>query len=384
MDTIPGITVQDVGRTSTRSLLANAIINCVQFIKGFTDIIVHEDERIRLETAAGMRYMPDDLAESNRVFKEADFRHFFSFLFGSETQFRSGTYWDNVIAPKLQRKEAHNAAAPMQGGDIHLRFSLYLHTRGKLGLRIRIAHFPMEMKNVGLSKSINERITQDPRGLLIITGPTASGKTSTAYSILQWMNANRSGSIITIEDPIEFPLKNEKCDITQREVGIDVTNFSVGLLDAMRMSPRAMLCGEVREKEAAEFAIQGGESGSLMIVTTHGRSITGALRKILSFSGDQNGALREMLAGSLIGVIRQELMPRADRKGYAMVSETLHPTENVRTLLQKGDWMKLDHLTQQSAMITDDFIPMTNSLQALLANRTLVREDVPYQIKLND
>ena len=362
------------GRGS-KSRLATAVLSAMQFAGSFTDMLIHEGEPIRLKMARGIVSIKDlNIPGGDLIVSADDIRHYFAYYIdGDAGRGRAANYWEQQIVPTLNEKMAVNRSLPTADGA-HLRLSLFQHSRGKLAMVVRITTPPPKLDNVGLTPQLIERIKNNPRGLLIITGPTASGKTSTALSILEWLNQNRPGHIITVEDPIEYPMVAAKCVFTQREVGVDVSNFGEGLRDAMRHSPDAILAGEIRDRDTAECAVYGGESGALMVVTTHGRSVTGTLRKILTLTGEQSGAMREVMAGSLIGVVRQELVPTASRDGYHMVCDTLHMTENVKAALEKGDWSGLDKLTNNESMPSPDFVPMTTQLK-ILAEKQLVDSD---------
>lgn len=117
---------------------------------------------------------------------------------------------------------------------------------------VRVTNAPGPMENINLQPTIASKIKDNPKGLLILTGPTASGKTATALSILRYLNENSDGHIVTVEDPIEYPMTGKKCVFTQREVGTDVESFGEGLRDAMRLSPNVILAGEVRDRDTAE------------------------------------------------------------------------------------------------------------------------------------
>lgn len=353
--------------SNARSRLAAAIMSTLNFASEFTDLLIHEGEPIRLKSARGVVDLPSlRLPGGDLIVESSDIKHFFTtYVEGTSTAARAGSYWDTVVLPVLANKMAVNRSMATPAGPF-LRFSLFQYNRGKLAMIVRVTNAPTPLAKVGLTEQITERLKSDPHGLLIITGPTASGKTSTALSILEWMNQNRAGHITTVEDPIEWPMKPAKCDITQREVGFDVVSFGEGLRDAMRISPQAILVGEVRDRDTAESAILGGESGALMIVTTHGRSISGTIKKMLTFTAEQSSTMREVLAGCLIGVVRQELVPRRDGTGYCMVCDTLHMTEDVRGLVERGDWRALDKLTNQKAMPSPNFVPMSHQLEPLV------------------
>ena len=236
-------------------------------------------------------------------------------------------------------------------------------------MSIRLVTQPTDLESVGLPEPLVDRIKTNPRGLIILTGATGSGKTRTAYSILQYLNHHSQGHILTIEDPIELNIKSARCIVTQREVGYDTVSFYEGLLAAMRQAPEAVLAGEVRDQDAAQTAILGGESGALMMVTTHGSSIVGTLKRILALSGGSD-AFRSVLAGSLIGVVRLDLVPHTNGKQFSLVNETLMGTTSVAQAIQAGDWGTVEQICSRQAP-TQDFFPMKPHLDLLVKKKQI-------------
>ena len=368
-----GVTTSEVNLPSNlRSGLATAIWGSLNFAGSFTDLLVHEGHPIRLKSCKGLIKLEQlGVPNSGLVVSADDIKQFFaSYVDGLQPGESAAKHWDEVVAPLFKQKLAINRSLKTPG-DAFLRFSLFQHDRGKIAMIMRVSRPPKPLESIGLNAQIFDRIKNNPRGLLIITGPTASGKTATALSILDWLNQNHSGHVETVEDPIEYPMQEQQCVFTQREVGVDVGTFGDGLRDAMRHAPDAILAGEVRDRDTAEAAILGGESGSLMIVTTHGRSIVGTLRKILTLTGEQSSAMRAVLAGSLIGVMRQELLPQAAGDGYQMVHDTLLATDMVRSQIERGEWSALEKMTGDSAESTASFVPMRKQVNDLVARRVI-------------
>lgn len=337
-----------------RSMLAAAILNSLRFAGQFTDLIIHEGQPIHVKAARGLVTLdtldvPD--VKDYRPSLEEIKQFFASYLSDNNPRNSAYSYWEEVVAPQFKLQRAVNRSLRPNSPDIqqHLRFSLLQHSGGKVAMVVRVTNAPGPLESINLQPTIASKIKDNPKGLLILTGPTASGKTATALSILRYLNENSDGHIVTVEDPIEYPMTSKKCVFTQREVGTDVESFGEGLRDAMRLSPNVILAGEVRDRDTAESAILGGESGALMIVTTHGRSVTGTLRKILMLAGDASQvAMRNVLSGSLIGVIRQELLPVKTGAGYKMYHDTLLATDQVRKHIEEGNWGQLDLMCSRS------------------------------------
>ena len=351
--------------------LASAIWSTLEFAGAFTDLLVHEGQPIRMKSAKGLvRLDQMSLPNGDLIVSAEHIKQFFATVVDElEPGESASNHWERVVRPVFDRKQALSRSLKTPQ-NIYLRFSLFQHDRGKLAMVMRVSRPPGPMANLGLHAQIQERIRSNPRGLLLITGPTASGKTATALSILDWLNHNHSGHIATVEDPIEYPLQEAGCVFTQREVGVDVGSFGEGLRDALRHAPDAILAGEVRDRDTAEAAILGGESGALMIVTTHGRSIVGTLRKILALTGEQAPAMRAVLAGCLVGAMRQELLPHKDGGGYSMVHDTLLASDNVRVLIERGDWAALEKLTSEQQPSVS-FSPMRAAVSNLVTQQKI-------------
>jgi twitching motility protein PilT len=223
------------------------------------------------------------------------------------------------------------------------------------------------LTSLSLPHNLVSTLTESTSGFIVITGPTGSGKSETAMSILDWHNAQHSGHILTIEDPVEKKIAPRKSIVTQREVGYDVLSFADGMREALRMSPDVLLTSEIRDAETAEQAIQGGESGSLMIATTHGKSVTGTMRKILSYTGTSADVMRSVLAGNLIAVVRQALVPSKDGKRYLMAADVLFNAGKVTQFIEKGDWIGLESaIRDDNRLGASEWVPMNNRLVELV------------------
>lgn len=358
-----------------RSALATTLWACQNFAAGITDLLVHEGEVIRAKTAAGVVPLSrvGNLPNADLVIHAEEIKHFLaSYVDNMPTTKSANDYWERHIQPRLDRQESINRSLPIppakKGGEpAQLRISLFLHARGRLAMSIRMVTQPAELDSIGLPEPLVDRVKTNPRGLIVITGATGSGKTRTAYSILQYLNHHSQGHILTIEDPIELNIQSAGCVVTQREVGYDTVSFYEGLLAAMRQAPEAVLAGEVRDQDAAQTAILGGESGALMLVTTHGSSIVGTIKRILALSGGSD-AFRSVLAGSLIGVVRLDLVPHTDGKQFSLVNETLMGTSTVAQALQAGNWEALEQICARQAP-TPDFFPMKPHIDALVKKK---------------
>lgn len=208
---------------------------------------------------------------------------------------------------------------------VRVRGSLFVTNAGEtvaLSLR-RLPVAPPKLDSLGLPASV-DRFASIASGMLLVSGPTGSGKTTTLAAIIDRINETRGAHIITIEDPIEFQFSRRKSIISQRAVGTDTPTFAEGLRSALRQRPDVILIGEIRDRDTAETAFRAAESGHFVMATTHARNTTGAISKFLSFFPGETAVRAQALASCLVGVIAQTLIPRKDSPEGVVASEILH------------------------------------------------------------
>lgn len=191
--------------------------------------------------------------------------------------------------------------------NVRFRVSV-LRARGSYGMVLRqIPNKLLSLSEIGLPESVKELISR-PRGLILVTGPTGSGKSTTLASMVDWINSNKDGHIITIEDPIEYYHEHKNCIITQREVGTDVTNFADAIRGALRQDPDVILVGEMRDLETVEAAIGAAETGHLVFATLHTTGAARTVDRIVdAFPSEMKDQIRTQLASSIVAVISQVL-----------------------------------------------------------------------------
>ena len=207
--------------------------------------------------------------------------------------------------------------------------------RGNVGMVLRlIPRKILAFDELGLPEVI-KKVIQQPRGMVLVTGPTGSGKSTSLATMIDWINANLDHHIITIEDPIEYYHNHKKSVITQREVGVDVPTFSEALRRALRQDPDVILVGEMRDLETIEAAVTAAETGHLVFGTLH---TTGAVRTIDrivdAFPTNQQEQIRTQLAGNLKSVISQTLIPRKSGFGRVAAFEVMITTAAIQNLIR--------------------------------------------------
>jgi twitching motility protein PilT len=203
--------------------------------------------------------------------------------------------------------------------------------RGTVGIVMRI--IPIKIQSIAELNlpPVLEKIAMEPRGLILVTGTTGAGKTSTLAAMIDHINSNRSGHVLTIEDPIEYLHRDKKCLVNQREVGVDTPSFSEALRSALRQNPDIILVGEMRDYETIYTAILAAETGHLVMSTLHTLDATETVNRVISvFPPYQQKQMRLQLGAVLKGIIAQRLIPRADGKGRVPAVEVCIATATVR------------------------------------------------------
>jgi twitching motility protein PilT len=192
------------------------------------------------------------------------------------------------------------------------------------------------LDSLGLPSVLRE-FTKKPRGFVLVTGPTGSGKSTSLAAMLDVINKERHEHIMTIEDPIEFLHRHQHCIVNQRELGSDAQSFSLGLKAALRQDPDVILVGEMRDLETISTALTAAETGHLVFATLHTQDCAQTVDRIVDvFPPAQQGQVRVQLSVALQGIVTQQLLPTADGKGRACAAEILVPTPAVRNLIREG------------------------------------------------
>ena len=200
------------------------------------------------------------------------------------------------------------------------------------------------------------------RGLVVVTGPTGSGKSTTCAAVIDRINSTRDCHILTIEDPIEFLHEDKRAIVCQREIGQDAPSYHVALRAAMRQDPDVIMVGEVRDEETAMTALRAAETGHLVVCTMHTIDAADTIQRFVDFFGEQRGPLaRQMLAGTLVGVCSQRLIP-SQRGGMALNAEVLMNTSRIEDLIVEGMSVSEVH----KAIKEGDFYGMQSFDQSLL------------------
>ena len=268
-------------------------------------------------------------------------------------------------------------ASPGKG---RFRVNAYIQ-RGSYGMALRI--IPLEiptMQQLGLPSVISD-LTRLPRGLILVTGPTGSGKSTTLATMIDQINRERNVHIMTLEDPIEYLHRHQKSIVNQREIGSDSQSFSSALRGALRQDPDVILVGEMRDLDTISIAITAAETGHLVLSTLHTLGAAKTIDRIIDvFPPYQQQQVRVQLASVIQAVISQQLLPKADGKGRVAAHEIMIATPAIRNLIREDKIHQIDTSIQTGGKFRMQ--TMDSSLVDLY-NRGLIRKDIALTQAVN-
>lgn len=222
--------------------------------------------------------------------------------------------------------------------------------RGQVGAVLRaIPHTIRSLYDLGLPPAVAD-LAMLPRGLVLVTGPTGSGKSTTLASLLDIANAQRPGHIVTIEDPIEYVHTHKQCVVNQREVGADTEDFAVALKHVLRQDPDIILVGELRDLETTSVAVTAAETGHLVMATLHTQSAAQTIDRLIDiYPPHQQQQIRAQLANCLQAVVTQALAPTKDGRGRTTVCEVMLATPAIRNLIREAKVHQIPSILQSSS-----------------------------------
>ena len=251
----------------------------------------------------------------------------------------------------------------------------YFIQQGYVGVAIRMLPFRIStFAELGLQVPIVTSLCEKPKGLILVTGATGSGKTTTLASMVDYLNANKNSHIITIEDPIEYVHTSKKSIVDQREVGTDTQSFAQALKHVLRQDPDIILIGEMRDLETIETALVVAETGHLVLATLHTSDAVQTANRIVDvFPAHQQNQVRVQLSMELLGVLSQQLVPKASGRGRILASEVLIVNHAVRSLIREQKIHQLYSIIQTGQK--EGMRTMNQSLYELYVNRVITLEE---------
>src|SRR3982750_3373370 len=259
------------------------------------------------------------------------------------------------------------------------RFRVNAHyQRNSVALSIRTINDKVRPIEQLFLPDVVKKLTHLPRGLVLVTGPTGSGKSTTLAAMVDAINRREQGHIITLEDPIEYAFISNKCSIEQREVGSDVPNFASGLKHALRQDPDTILVGEMRDLETVGSAITAAETGHLVFSTLHTVNAPQTIERIIDvYPADEQNQIRSMLANTLQAVISQTLFKRIDQPGMIPGIEIMLCTPAVRNCVRENRIFEIPNIIETSRAL--GMQTLDSSIRQLYVNGYISKEDAIAQ-----
>jgi twitching motility protein PilT len=245
---------------------------------------------------------------------------------------------------ELQQKGGSDFAIEYMDG-VRFRVAVFKQ-KGTVGIVMRrIPSQFLTFEQLRTPEAIRSLIIR-PRGMLLVTGPTGSGKTTSLASMVNFINDNYDRHVITLEDPIEYYHRHKKCTVNQREIGIDVPDFKEGIRRALRMDPDVILVGEMRDLDTIRAALEAAETGHLVFGTLHTSGASSTVDRVITvFPENEQDQIRTQLAGSLIGVLSQALLPKKP-EGLIAAYEMMVVTPAIRNLIRENKTYRIDSSIQ--------------------------------------
>ncbi|WP_211474767.1 type IV pilus twitching motility protein PilT [Collimonas humicola] len=341
--------------TSQLRDLLKEIIDLVNTGPALTDIHIEQDAPMMVKTPRGWQSISAEavmLEDMIPVLKAID-----------------QDWEDKIIESAIDR--------PILLSECRLRCNVYrLASGAKVTISIRrLPLHPISLEKTGLPHYVKAML-EPTKGIILVTGPTGAGKTTTIAAMLDHLNASRSSHIITIEEPIEYQLERRQSIISQKEVPTDTASFSSGLREAMRQKPDILMVGEIRDFDTADTVLHAGESGHLVLATMHTNSALSAIAKLLGFfPGEQREQRAAALANSLVGVIFQSLLPSEDGEAFVLASEMIF-NNNQQVAPFIADFSKAHLISEFMKRKADNMSRSLNeTLAQLVAKKTISAKD---------
>ncbi len=236
---------------------------------------------------------------------------------------------------------------------------------------------PPRIDEIGVPFDIKRLIDSSPKGLILVTGPTGSGKSTTLAAIIEYLNETKPLSIVTIEQPIEYEFDQKQCVITQREVPTNVTSFEKGIESSKRQDPDVIMVGEVRNKGTVDAMLAAACSGHLVLATTHARSAQESCESVLSYYADEElKQKRSLLASSLLAINSQVLLPTADKKAFVLGYELMTNTPSIAQMIREGKTREIGTLMQGAQAATAaPLVSLNQRLVKMVQGNVIAKEE---------
>lgn len=336
-------------------MITAKLLEIIHAHKNVSDIHVRVDEPVLMRSPDGYTEFGSDVVTSSDIEQ-----------FIAQPSIGGSSWNDKLHAHGGKLSGAVNLT------DSRVRFSIYEAGGDKRQINIVLRVIrgePIPLESLG-GPAVLKSFAENGKGLIIITGPTGSGKTTTLSSIVDHINATRSCHIMTIEDPIEYVFRKKRSVVSQREVGTNLKTFSDGLEGAMRQRPDVIAVGELLDRDTVDTLFRAADSGHMVLATTHGRSAKDVINRLLGFfSPDEREQRRQVLASCLSGVVSQALVPSFDKQSWVLASEVFVNNKSTQQILAKGDLNHLPNAMQQGR--SDGMYLLNDDLSRLVRDKKI-------------
>jgi len=298
------------------------------------------------------------------------------------------SFMKSIASERSQRELEENGSSDFGfqfGDEARFRVSVF-RQKGHMSLVLRqIPNRFFSFEEIGLPQTLKNHIFKS-RGMILVTGPTGSGKTTTLATIIQFINENIDKHIITIEDPIEYYFEHQKSIITQRELGVDVPDFPEAIRRALRQDPDVILVGEMRDLETIQAAITAAETGHLVFATLHTTGSARTINRIIdAFPTNQQEQIRTQLSTSLEAVVSQALIPRDSGKGVVAAFEVMVMSSSIANLIRENKVHQLDSEIQtggnKGMVLLDDSLFHLYVTGQISYSEAIQRSQVPAEFQ---
>jgi len=335
-------------------------------VVGMKELLVHMVERgaSDLHITAGL---PPQLRIDGSVLATE-----FPMMTGEETRRLAYSILNDAQKKRFEADKELDFSFGVQGVS-RFRANVF-QQRGVTAMAIRQIPYEIQsFENLGLPPICRQLLAR-MQGMILVTGPTGSGKSTTLATMLDTINGERKGHIVTIEDPIEFVHQHKNCIVNQREVGSDTNSFPEALKYVLRQDPDVILIGEMRDKETIQAALTIAETGHLALATLHTNSTFETINRIIDvFPSEQQNQVRSQLSFSLSAVLTQQLIPRADGEGRVLALELMVCTPGIKAMIRDGKTHQIYGLMQAGQK--HGMQTMNQSLRQAVLNNWVTREE---------
>jgi twitching motility protein PilT len=275
---------------------------------------------------------------------------------------------------KTHLEEIRDVDLAIEAGAYRFRVNFFYTSDGLSAVLRKIETEIPTMESLKLP-FIMQEMAEKPNGLILVTGPTGSGKSTSLAAIIGEINATRKGHILTVEDPIEYIHHSKECTVSQREVGRDAHSFASALRASLREDPDVILVGEMRDRETIQLALTAAETGHLVFGTLHTSGAPNTINRIIDvFPAEQQGQVRAQLSQSLQMVVTQRLFKTTDGEGRVAAFEVMVCNHAVRNLIREGKIFQIESIMQTAR--GEGMVTMDHAIEQLVANGQVTQEGV--------